>query len=55
MRRVARMSVDPDSAELFRPATRIDLIVKEVGHRLVVELDVRPSAGLLDELDIFDK
>jgi hypothetical protein len=49
------MSVDPDSAELFRPATRIDLVVKEVGHRLIVELDVRPGAGLLDEFDILHK
>ena len=45
----------PDPPKLFRPPARIDLIVEEVGHRLIVERDVDPGASLVDELHIFDK
>ena len=52
---IAGMRVHPDPSELFRPAACIHLVVEEVGHRLVVELDVHPRAGLLHEPHIFDE
>ena len=42
-------------ANCLRPSAGIDLVVKEVGHRLVIELDHRPRAGLHDELHVFDE
>ena len=53
LRRAARMGVDPDPAELLRLAAGVDLGVKEVGHRLVVERHVDRRASLPDQADVF--
>jgi hypothetical protein len=53
LRAIARMGVDPNASELFRLAFRIDLSIKEVSHRLVIECDVRPRASLLYQLHVF--
>ena len=53
--RAAGMRVDPDPRELLRPPARVDLLVKEVRHRLVVEFDVDRRADLFDQRDVFDQ
>ncbi len=52
---IARMRMDPDSGELFRATSGIDLNVEEIGDRFVVKRHVRPSADLLDQRDVFDE
>jgi hypothetical protein len=42
------MRVNPDSGELFRLSICVDLPVKEVGYRLVVEGYVGPGTDLFD-------
>jgi hypothetical protein len=51
---IARVRVDPDSAELFGSSPGIDLFVEEVGDGFVVELRRYSGAGLFDEADVFD-
>ena len=46
------MSVDPDSSELFRTHSRVDLLIKEVGNGFVVEGDVGVGAILLDKNNV---
>ena len=54
LRRHFWMGVNPDSRELSGLPPRIDLLVKEFGHRRVVELDRDDAAELLDRLDVLD-
>ena len=52
-RRVSRMRVQPDPRETVRRQTRVDLLVKEVGHSHVVEGDRRGRTSLPKKLDVF--
>lgn len=54
-RRVAGVGVNPDAGELVGAAAGVDLAVEIVGHRFIVEGDVYPRAGLLDELQVFNE
>lgn len=49
------MRVNPQSPKFIRAPARIDLPIKEVGHGLVIELDMDPRARLPGQLHIFHK
>ena len=49
------MRVQPQPCELFGLAALVDLSVKEVSHRLVIERHVCPGTSLLDELHVLDE
>ena len=49
------MRVNPDSRELFRLPSGIDLLVEEIGNAVVVELDGDDRADLFDQLNVFDE
>ena len=49
------MGVDPNSGELFRSPSCVNLLVKEIGYRFIVECNMRPGADLFDKLHILDE
>lgn len=51
----SRMRMQPDSGELFRPPTGVDLTVEEIGNRIIIELDRYRSTVLLNQFDILDQ
>jgi hypothetical protein len=53
--RISRVSVDPDTTELLRPAAFVDLSIEVIGYGLVVELDMSPGAGLANQLNLFNE
>ena len=49
------MGVNPNARELFRLPPGVDLFVKKVRHRAVVELNGHGGTALLHEPDVFDQ
>jgi hypothetical protein len=49
------MSVDPDPTKLLRAESGIDLIVKEIRHRFIIEGNMDHRAGLFHELQVLDQ
>ncbi len=49
------MGVDPDSTKLLRAESCIDLIVKEIRHRFIIEGNMDHRAGLFHELQVLDQ
>lgn len=49
------MRVDPDAGKLLRMPACINLVVKEIGDRRIVERNGDISAGLADQDDVFDE
>jgi hypothetical protein len=47
--------MDPCAGELLRSTAGVDLLVEEVGDRLVLELDADLGAALADEADVLDQ
>jgi len=47
------MGMDPDPREAGRIQTPVNLVVEEVGDRIVTETDRHRGAGLLDEDNVF--
>jgi hypothetical protein len=47
------MRVNPNASELFRATTGVDLLVKEVGHRIIIEFHGHFGADLTDQLYVF--
>ena len=55
LRRTPRVRMNPDPGKLFRMPACVDLIVKEIGDRRIVESDGDFSAGLADQDDVPDE
>ena len=53
--RIAGMRVQPQSEEPLRRQTGVNLLVKEVGHRFVVEFDGNDRRLLPDQPHVFDE
>src|SRR5205085_4067455 len=51
--RIAGVRMHPDPRKSLRRQARIDLPVKVIGHRLIIEADRDFTAELLDETDVF--
>jgi hypothetical protein len=49
------MGVDPDPTKLLRADSCIDLIVKEIRHRFIIEGNMDHRAGLFHELQVLDQ
>lgn len=49
------MGVYPDPAKLLRSEAGIDLIVKEIRYRLIVEGNMDQRAGLFYQLQVLDQ
>ena len=54
-RRVAGVGVNPDPPALFGAATEVDLLLKVLSHRDVIERDKRLGTALADELNLADQ
>ena len=44
--------MNPDPPKLFWTEARVHLVVKEVGHRLIIEGHMSQRAGLLHQLQV---
>ena len=55
VRRIAGVGVNPDPATLFRATTEVDLLLKVLSHRDVIERDKCLGATLADKLDLLDQ
>jgi hypothetical protein len=47
--------MEPQPTKRLWSAACIDLVIEEVGHRLIGELNMHPSASLPDQLHILNK
>ncbi|MBL9090912.1 MAG: hypothetical protein JNL96_06785, partial [Planctomycetaceae bacterium] len=54
-RTAARMRMDPKARKTFRRQAQINLLVKKVGNRAIVELYGYGRADLTDETHIFNQ